>query len=312
MIAFIFPGQGSQVVGMGKDIADAYPIAAAVFEQADSVLGFKLSELCFEGPQAVLDDTINTQPALYVVSIATLRVIQAETDIQPHYVAGHSLGEFIALTAAGALTFDDGLRMVRERGRLMKEAGEKQPGVMAAILALDAETVKMICEQATTQVGEPVVLANDNCPGQVVISGDMQALEVALKLAEDAGARRSVRLAVSIAAHSPLMQSATTEFQSLIEAIPLRKPQVPIFANVDAQPLTEVDAIRDELNRQLTSTVRWTDSMRGMIDAGVTQFVEIGSGDVLTGMTKRIDRSRERVALNTAEALREFIRLSHS
>ena len=313
MIAFVFPGQGSQVVGMGKDIADAYPMAAKVFEQADSLLGFKLSELCFEGPQAVLDDTINTQPALYATSIATLRVIEAETDLKPHYVvAGHSLGEFTALTAADALTFDDGLRLVRERGRLMKEAGEKQPGAMAAILALDVEVVKAICEQATAQVGEPVVLANDNCPGQVVISGEMQALDVALKLAEGAGARRSVRLAVSIAAHSPLMQSAATEFQSLIESTPLNEPQVPIFANVTAQPLNDVDALRDELNRQLTSTVRWTDSMRGMIDAGVTQFVEIGSGDVLTGMTKRIDRSRERVALNTAEALSQFIRQSHS
>ena len=212
--AFLFPGQGSQRVGMGKDVAGAYPAAREVFAQADNILGFALSRLCFDGPETELNDTINTQPALYVCSVALLRVLSAEA---PAFVSGHSLGEFSALTAANALSFEAGLRLVRERGRLMKEAGDKQPGGMAALLGLDRPDVESLCQQVSADSGKPVVIANDNCPGQVVVSGDVDAVEQLMALATERGARKAVRLAVSIAAHSPLMASAALDFQQCLD-----------------------------------------------------------------------------------------------
>jgi [acyl-carrier-protein] S-malonyltransferase len=212
--AFLFPGQGSQTLGMGGDLAQAYSVARDTFAEADNLLGFSLSSLCFEGPEESLNDTYNTQPALFVASLATLRVLQGEGwSASPSFTAGHSLGEYSALVAAGALTFADGLRLVRERGRLMKEAGERGPGGMAAIIKLDDETVTDICQRASQETGQVVQVANYNSPGQVVISGDNQALEVAMEMAQAAGAKRVVRLAVSIAAHSPLMAIIAGEFR---------------------------------------------------------------------------------------------------
>lgn len=306
--AFLFPGQGSQVVGMGQDLAAAYPIAKQTFDEADDLLGFSLSNLCFNGPAEELNDTLNTQPALYVCSLATLRVLQAELpEAVPAFAAGHSFGEFTALAAFGSLSFADGLALVRERGRLMKEAGTQYPGAMAAILSLEIDAVRDICERASAQTGGTLVVANDNCPGQIVISGDDATLEQALVLAKEAGARRALKLAVSIAAHSPLMQPASEEFRKAVEATSFSVPSVPVYGNVNAAPLPTVEAIRAELGAQLTSPVRWRESMLAMIVDGAEQFVEIGPKDVLTGLMKRIDGDKATVNLNSAENLLKFV-----
>lgn len=306
--AFVFPGQGSQQVGMGADLASAYPAARAVFQQADEILGFSLSTLCFEGPEDALNDTINTQPALYVMGAAILRVLEAELGAaRPAMVAGHSLGEFTALHAASALDFAGGLRLVRERGRLMKEAGVRSPGAMAAILGLDAEAVRALCAEVSAQSGQPLVLANDNCEGQLVISGGRAAVETAVSLAAERGAKRAIPLAVSVASHSPLMGAITDEFRAALDATEFSPPAIPVVGNVQARPLTDVAAIRAELAEQLTSTVRWTESVEVMRQAGITSFVELGPKDVLSGLIKRIDRSAERTALNSADAVRDFV-----
>ena len=307
-VAFMFPGQASQVVGMGKDIADKYPSARQTFELADDFLGFSLSDLCFNGPADDLNDTFNTQPALYVCSIATLRALQSERpDALPAFAAGHSFGEFTALAAFGALTFEDGLRLVRERGRLMKEAGEQQPGAMAALLALDIEAVRDVCERARAMTGGILVVANDNCPGQVVISGDNATLDQALILAKDVGARRTMKLAVSIASHSPLMQPSADKFRQALAGTVFQTPQIPVYGNVNAAPLTDVDSILSELGAQLTSPVRWRESMEAMIADGAQVFVEVGPKDVLTGLLRRIDGSKTTVNLNSAENLETFV-----
>ena len=306
--AFVFPGQASQQVGMCQDIAAHYPAAQAVFEQADAFLGFSLSQLCFTGPEAVLNDTVNTQPALYTCSLAILKALQSQhPEAKPAMVAGHSLGELTALVAANALTFEDGLRLVRERGRLMKQAGEINPGAMAAILGLETEKVREACQQASAETGSVVIVANDNCPGQLVISGNHAAVDAALLLVQAAGAKKTVKLAVSIAAHSPLMEPAAQVFRDLLADIPFYEPDVPIYGNVMAQQLTSSEAIRQELAQQLTHSVRWTEAVQLMIRDGAKAFVEIGPGDVLTGMIKRIDRDVRRCVLNNSLDLREFL-----
>jgi [acyl-carrier-protein] S-malonyltransferase len=286
---------------MGKDLYDAFPSARAVFDQADGIAGSGLSRLCFAGPAEELNDTANTQPALLVTSVAALRALQERGMGDPAYVAGHSMGEFSALVAAGALTFEDGLRLVRERGRLMKQAGERNLGGMAAVLALPREALEQICATAREESGEYVDIANDNCPGQLVISGTNGALERAMEGARAQGAKKVVRLAVSIGAHSPLMAEAAAEFKLLLDAMPFRKPVIPVVANATAGPLTEPDDIREALGKQLTSPVRWTESVRWMIAQGVTRFIEVGPKDVLTSMVKRVDATVER--LTTASAL---------
>ena len=296
LCAYVFPGQGSQYVGMGRDLCNASSVARAVFAQADSILGIALSRLCFDGPSKLLNDTSHTQPAMLATSIAALRVLEERGMDSPAYVAGHSMGEFSALVAAGALSFEDGLRLVRERGRLMKQAGERNPGGMAAVLGLEREQLETICAAVREQSGKYVGIANDNCPGQLVISGALVPLERALELAKERGARRVIRLAVSIAAHSPLMAETAAEFRRLLDATPFHKPTVPLVANAIASPLTNPDSIRHALGRQLTSPVRWAESVRWMIGQGVTRFVEVGPKEVLTGLLRRTDRTVERAS----------------
>ncbi len=302
--AFLFPGQGSQTVGMGQALAAASPAAHKLFQQANDLLNFKLSELCWNGPEAELNDTHNTQPALYVCSLAALAAFREKHgDFAPAFVAGHSLGEVSALVAAGALEFDDGLALVRERGRLMKKAGELSPGGMAAILNLDADVLGDVCEEASNVSGKIVQVANDNCPGQVVISGDSAALEKAMEIAKARGAKRALRLPVSIAAHSPLMQVVVNEYSNFVDGLPFVAPLVPVIANLTAQPLADGHSIRAELVGQLTQPVRWTDTVRYLATQDVTAFVELGSKDVLTGLLKRIAPDTTGYAVGTPETI---------
>ncbi len=304
--AFLFPGQGSQAVGMGRALAERYRVARQTFEEADDVLGFALSQLCFEGPEETLTETVNAQPALYVAGIAALRTLYEEMagPFQPAQVAGHSLGELTALTAAGALSFPDGLALVRRRGELMRDAGRYSPGGMAAILGAELEQVEAWCAAAAEETGGVVVIANDNCPGQIVIAGDDRTLSAAMaRAAETVGARRAVRLPVSMAAHSPLMAPVQTEFRQALDATPFHPPVIPIIGNTQARPLTTVEEVRAELGAQLTSPVRWTESIRAMIAAGMTDFVELGSRDVLVGLLKRIDREARGHVVDAPEGI---------
>ncbi len=288
-IAFLFPGQGSQFVGMGRELVESYPEARDIFAQADNVLGFALSRLCFDGPEAELTDTVNAQPAILTHSVATLRVIQARApQTVPAFVAGHSMGEFGALVAAGALSFEDGVRLVRERGRLMKQAGQIQPGGMAAIMNLSRDVLDEVCREASDTIGQPVQVANDNSPGQIVLSGDVAALDKAMELAKARGAKRAIKLAVSIAAHSQLMKMAARSFRGELDAISFGPPRLPVVGNVYARPIAMVD-IRDELEAQLTSPVRWTETVQYLAQQGVTTCIEVGPKDVLAGLVRRID-----------------------
>lgn len=299
--AFIFPGQGSQAVGMGQDLATAYPIARATFAQADALLGAQLSAVAWEGPETDLNDTYNTQPALLVHSVAALRVFQEQAPgFQPRFVAGHSLGELSALVASGALDFPEALSLTRRRGELMKRAGEEQPGGMVALLGLDIAAVDAICEQASE--GESrVQVANDNCPGQIVVSGAGEALQRLMELATSAGARKVIPLAVSIAAHSYLMSHAQEAFNQAVAQARLQDPAVPIVGNVHAQSLNRARDVEDDLKAQLTSRVRWTESVEFMLAQGVDTFIEIGTGSVLTNLIKRIARDSNRITFGTAE-----------
>jgi len=295
--AFIFPGQGSQKVGMGKELAAAYPEARAVFEEGDETLGLALSQLCWEGPESELNDTINTQPALMVHSVAALRVFhKLHPDFAPAFVAGHSMGELSALVAAGALDCPSALKLVRRRGELMKQAGEKNPGGMAAILGLDIPGVEAACAAASTG-GEVVQVANDNGPGQVVISGHKAAVERAMDAAKAAGAKRALPLAVSIAAHSPLMASAQEEFYHAVVLSPIKDAKIQLIGNVDAMPIKDEVDLGADLQGQLTSRVRWTECIQAMRQAGVATFIELGTGSVLTGLLKRIDAQAVGIAL---------------
>ncbi len=296
--ALLFPGQGSQVVGMGQDLAQKHPQVRQLYDEADEILGFSLSSLCFEGPKEALDDTINTQPAIFVTSLAVLRTLEAEERLpKPALAAGHSLGELTALAAAGAMHFVDGLRLVRERGRLMKLAGEQSPGGMAAVLKMDNAEVERACREASDELGKAVQVANYNSPGQVVISGDREALARATELLQERGGRRIIPLAVSIAAHSPLMANIVLAFRKAVEATPFRAPRIPVVANISARPLASIGEIQDELAGQLTWPVRWTASVQWMIENGATRFIEVGPQDVLSKLVKRIDRSVDAISV---------------
>lgn len=299
--AFLFPGQGSQEIGMGSTLAQKYQAAKEIYRQADEILGFGISQLSWEGPEEELNDTLNTQPALLVHSVAALRVFQEmNPSFKPAYVAGHSMGEFSALVAAEALPFQDALSLVQRRGELMKTAGETSPGGMAAILGLEIPVLDKICAEAS--IGDQIVqVANDNCPGQVVISGEKTALERAMAAAGEAGARKVVPLAVSIAAHSPLMTHAQAGFNQAVEATPISPPEIPIIGNVNAKPLATDEEIRADLQAQLTERVRWTETIQFMLEQGIDTFVDVGSGNVLTGLVKRISRKTTRLSLGTPE-----------
>ncbi len=292
--AYLFPGQGSHAVGMGRNAADASGRARDLFAQADDILGFALSDLCFDGPLETLTSTENQQVALYVTSLATLMGMEdSDTDYgAPAFVAGHSLGEFSALTAAGSLDFAAGLRLVRRRGELMKEAGEKSPGSMAAVLGLDTATVVAGCNQ----IDGIVQVANDNCPGQIVVSGESSAVEAVLPILSNMGARKVVPLAITIAAHSPLMGTAAEAFAQAVAETDIADPTIPVIGNTTAAPLVTAADIRAELNAQLTGSVRWTESMTYLVNQGVDTIVEVGSGDVLQKLMKRVNRKVKRVA----------------
>lgn len=299
VIALIFPGQGSQSIGMGYELANTYEIARQTFNEADDLLNFKISSLAWQGPENELNDTINTQPALLTHSVASLRVLrQLRPDLTIGYTAGHSVGELAALVAAGSLSFPDALKLVRKRGELMKTAGERHTGGMAAVLGLDIHILEAVCKQASTN-DEPVEIANDNCPGQVVISGATPAVERAVNLAHQAGARRARSLAVSIPAHSSLMMEIRDEFYQALANCSFVDPVYPVISNVTALPLNNADQVRQDLLAQLTSRVRWTESIQYMISQGVTQFLELGSGNVLTGLLKRIDEQIPCFSLGT-------------
>ena len=289
--AFLFPGQGSQSVGMGRELAAEYPVAKKLFDEADALFGYAFSKLMWDGPKEGLDDTLNTQPALYVHSMAAQRVFShLYPDFKPASVAGHSLGEISAISASGALSFEDGLRLVRKRGELMKKAGELAPGSMAAILGLDIPALEKVCAEASTD-DEIVQVANDNCPGQVVISGARAAVERAIAGAKAAGAKRGIPLAVSIAAHSPLMASIQDEWDQAVDACAMIDPEIPVIGNVHAKPMTTADELCADIKAQMGSRVRWTESVAEMLKSGRQAFVEVGSGNVLLGLIRRIDSS---------------------
>lgn len=303
-IAFVFPGQGSQYVGMGKQLYETSPAARRVFEQADQILNFPLSTLCFEGPQEALDDTVNAQPAILTVSIACLEALKERLGplgyvLAPSLVAGHSLGEFTALVAAGVLDFEDALKLVRERGLLMKESSLQKPGGMAAVIGLDDGTLQEVVEVAQTE--GVLTVANANSPGQMVLSGELPALQRAMELAKERGARMVTRLEISIASHSPLMQQASQRFSALLSQIQLRPPEVPLIANISARAITTVEDLRSELSEHLVRPVQWTQSVQAMMAQGIDTFVEIGPKQVLSRLIKRISAEANPVTLTEPE-----------
>lgn len=291
-LAFIFPGQGSQYVGMGRALAEASPAAAAVFREADAALGEPISGLAWEGPEEDLNRTENSQPALLTASIAYLAAVRerwAELQIdapEPAYAAGHSMGQYTALVAAGALSLADAVRLVRTRGQLMQSSGAGREGRMAAVIGLDEARLPDLVAQA----GEHGVfgVANRNSPGQVVVSGERTAVEASLAIAKSLGAKRAIELPVSVAAHSPLMAEAAAGMAQVLAGITFRDPNPPLLANADARPLTTADACRAELVNHLTTGVDWVGAIRAMRAAGITTFIEVGPGQVLTGLVKRI------------------------
>lgn len=288
MKAFVFPGQGSQFVGMGKDLYDNNPLAKELFDKADKTLGFKITDIMFAGTDEQLKETKVTQPAVYLHSVISALCLGDE--FKPEMTAGHSLGEFSALVAAGALSFEAGLKLVAARANAMQKACEKNPGTMAAIIGLPDEKVVEICDSVSKD-GEVVVAANFNCPGQLVISGSKYGIDKACELLKEAGAKRALPLKVGGAFHSPLMQSAKDELQAAIEATNINTPKCPVYQNVDGKAHTDAAEIKANLIAQLTSSVRWTTSVQNMIAAGATEFVECGPGKALQGMIGRIDKN---------------------
>ena len=301
-LAFVFPGQGSQAVGMGRSLAEASPAAAAVFAEADAALGERLSRLCWTGPAEELDLTVNAQPALLAASIAFLRALEAQRassgrpPIMPAFAAGHSMGQYSALVAAGVVSLGDGMRLVRERGRLMQASGEGSPGAMAAIIGLPDERLPDLV--AVGAAHGTFGVANRNSPGQVVVSGVRPAVEAAAAAARGLGAKRAVVLPVSVAAHSPLMAAAAAGMREALAGVAFHDPTVPLLANADARPLTTADACRAELVDHLTTGVDWIAAITAMRSAGVDRFVEVGPGRVLSGLIRRIAPDAETIPLD--------------
>ena len=306
-VAYVFPGQGSQFVGMGLDLYVHYASAKEVYDQVDDILGFNLSRLCFEGPEEDLTQTINVQVAILATSIACLKAAEEVTKYtlpHPTYVLGHSLGEFTALIVAGVINLADAIRLVRERGRLMHEAGKRTRGGMLAVMGLDLAAVESVCQSVGT------VVSNVNSPGQIVVSGTQDSLEKARRLAQIKGARRVIPLKVSGAFHSPLMEPAIEGLKNAVAGLTFNKPLMPVIANVTAQPLTTAEAIKDELIRQLCNGIQWQRSIEYMVDNGVTTFIEIGPGKVLSGLVKRISKEVNTLNVGDTEAIRNLGNLS--
>lgn len=328
--AFVFPGQGSQAVGMGADVYAASSAARAVFAAADDALGFALSTLCFEGPEERLRETINTQPAIVATSLALLAALQAtagaddaptgdpalRTPLTPAFVAGHSVGEYAALASAGALDLASVFRLVRARGRLMHEEGQRCESGMAAVLGMDADALQAICADATAQAQSAlsssaethpgmgrVVVANDNAPGQIVLSGERSALDIAMDLAKTRGAKRVIPLVVSGAFHSPMMAPATTSLAAALADAPLQNAGSPLISNITARPVTAAADLRTELARQIESPVQWTKSIEYLVSEGVDLFVEIGAGQVLSGLIKRIAKGASVISVSAVADL---------
>lgn len=285
MKAYVFPGQGAQFVGMGKDLYDNSPLAKEMFEKANQILGFRITDLMFAGTDEDLKQTKVTQPAIFLHSVILSKVLGG--DFKPEMVAGHSLGEFSALVAAGALSFEDGLKLVSARAMAMQKACEKEPSTMAAVLGLEDEKVEEICNS----IDEVVVAANYNCPGQLVISGSIKGIDIACQKLTEAGAKRALKLAVGGAFHSPLMEPARQELEAAINSTPFNKPVCPIYQNVDAKPTSDPEVIKKNLIAQLTAPVRWTQTAKNMLTDGATSFVELGPGNVLQGLIKKVDRN---------------------
>ena len=307
-LALIFPGQGCQKVGMGADCYQAFVESREVFAHADEILGFSLSKLCFEGPEEQLFDTANAQPAIYTATCAMWKALEprfADALPQVAFCAGHSLGEFSALAAAGAMSFEDGLRLVRCRGEAMRDAGAQAPGGMAALIGLDDATVAEVVAE-TNGDQDQVWVANYNSPGQVVIAGERAALERASTLATARGAKRAVPLAVSVACHTPLMGAASERLAAALNETTFHRPWAPIISNVLAAPVQEPEEIRAALLRQLTSPVRWVESVQAMARQGITAMIEIGPGTVLSSLVKRIERALEVTSFTDAASIQGF------
>lgn len=287
--AYLFPGQGSQFVGMGKDHYESNPDFAAMVDQANEILGFDLKGILFNGPEEKLKQTEFTQPAIFLHSVALFKTL----DAKPDTVAGHSLGEFSALVACGAVSFEDALKIVRRRGELMQEAGTQNPGTMAAIIGMEDEAVENVCNQASNETGKEVIAANYNCPGQLVISGYIEAVEKAVELAKENGARMAMLLPVSGAFHSSLMQPALDGLRDQLESLEINTPNCPIYSNYTGESTTDPEEIRSNLLNQLLNPVRWTQTLKNMMEEGVTSFVEVGPGKVLQGLVKRTNRKAE-------------------
>ena len=302
MIAYIFPGQGSQHPGMGRDLAERFPAARQVFEEADEALGFPLSELCFNGPAEQLQLTENTQPAILTVSIAALRAAQSEGFPGADFVAGHSLGEYSALVAAGALHLGDAIRTVRARGRYMQEAVPVGAGAMAAILGADLEMVNAGCEEASQ--GEVCSAANINSPGQVVIAGAAGAIDRAIVILKERGAKRAMKLNVSAPFHCAMMKPAQDRLAADLDTIQFSDSEMPLVTNVDARAVTSADLLRDSLVRQVSQPVRWLESVEYLISQGVKTFIEIGPGKVFSGLVRQIDRNVQCVNVEDEGSLR--------
>lgn len=305
-IAFVFPGQGAQAVGMGKDVHDGDERARAFFSAADRVLGYPLSELIFNGPEEELRQTVHTQPALLTVS-AALHALLADAGIRPDYVAGHSLGEYSALVAAGVLTFEDAVLTVRRRGEFMEQAVPAGQGGMAAVLGMERDGLADFCRQVSETAGL-VEMANVNCPGQIVVSGSKAGVDAVVQGGRDAGAKRVVPLEVSGPFHSSLMQPAADKLADVLASLAMADAGIPVIANVTAEPVQEAGEIRRLLAEQVVSPVLWEDSVRKMLDLSVDTFVEIGSGSVLTGLIRKIDRGVKVVTVNSLAAAESFIR----